>query len=272
MSDLQGPLTHRGYFLMQRGWMNFQLFKSEPYTQREAWAYLIEHAAYEDVPREVDGMVVIVKRGQVLASYRYLAKAWGWKKDRVSRFLDKLIRHRWVKVDTSYNVKQDNSQTHTKTAYNRRSSLITIMHYNMLQRREAVGKFQKRDSNERFLEAAIRQQHDKPNQYQASESKEIKNQMAGLVSADKFLFEIFPEVRSPGDFINYMPNEWQNYALQEKGWHIDEIISEARIFWERYAGEDLEDRRKKQYSLEQRTNWFRVWKKWCDQEFRNVGN
>jgi len=272
MRDSSTPLTRKGFFLVERGWRDFDIFKNSPFSEREAWLYLLEQAAYDDCYRHIDGMRIFVVRGQFVASYRYLAEAWEWKKDRVQTFLEKLEKWGWIKVCTDYREESDSLPTALRKPYNRRSSMITINHYNELQRHDPNDVV---NASDRFNEenpTASGQEDDKPNQIQPNKNNKIRNQSVGAANQDVFLFEQFPAVKDPEDFINYMPQYWQNYALQEKNWDIETVISEAQTFWERYAGVDMEDRLKKLSILEKKKYWKNVWIKWCDQEFRNTYN
>lgn len=79
-----------GYYRMARGWMNNPVFKPEPFTEREAWLWLIEEAAWRPRKKRVGTTLIALQRGQIAASLRFMATAWGWKKDRVRRFLKRL--------------------------------------------------------------------------------------------------------------------------------------------------------------------------------------
>lgn len=85
-----------GFYLMHRGWRHNPIFKDEPYTEREAWEYLIEEAAYQDRRKRVAGVIVDVKRGQVAASTRFLAEAWGWAHSKARRFLERLEKEAMI--------------------------------------------------------------------------------------------------------------------------------------------------------------------------------
>ena len=80
-----------GYFKMRRGWMDSRDFKpvsnKAPLCERAAWIWLIEHAAWKPQKWRVGGATIQLQRGQLIASLRYLGKAWGWSKSRVQRFL-----------------------------------------------------------------------------------------------------------------------------------------------------------------------------------------
>lgn len=67
------------YFLTHRGWMENDLFARDGFSWKDAWLWLVEHAAF------VDGKDV--QRGQLKVTLRGLAKEWGWKEPRVRRFL-----------------------------------------------------------------------------------------------------------------------------------------------------------------------------------------
>lgn len=75
------------FYVMQRGWKNNPIFADEPYTEREAFEYLIEHAAWKPRIYRVGAKAYKLKRGQLTASLRFLADAWKWNKNKVDRFL-----------------------------------------------------------------------------------------------------------------------------------------------------------------------------------------
>lgn len=78
----------KNFYIMQRGWMDNDAFSDEPYTEREAFLYLVENAAWKDRNYRVGARVYKLKRGQLTASFRYLAEAWQWNKNKVDRFLE----------------------------------------------------------------------------------------------------------------------------------------------------------------------------------------
>ncbi len=40
-------MSSKGWYALERGWMNSGVFKNEKFTEREAWVFLIEHAAWK---------------------------------------------------------------------------------------------------------------------------------------------------------------------------------------------------------------------------------
>ena len=81
-----------GYFVVPRGWRGDPVFQDQPFSEREAWLWLLENAAWKDQCRRLKQFTVPENRGQVAASSRYLADAWKWPEPRVRRFRDRLIK------------------------------------------------------------------------------------------------------------------------------------------------------------------------------------
>ena len=113
-----------GYYKMHRGWMDSPDFgpvsKKTPLCERAAWIWLIEHAAWKPQNFRFGGAEIELQRGQLIASFRYLATAWGWDKERVRRFLK--VRQQRDSIDRK-------STTPGETA----GSLITICNYERYQ-------------------------------------------------------------------------------------------------------------------------------------------
>jgi len=82
-----------GVFAVARGIWDHEVFAPEPFTEREAWLWLISEAAWKTRTKRVGKWVGEIDRGQVATSERFCAKAWGWKKTRVRRFFDTLKTH-----------------------------------------------------------------------------------------------------------------------------------------------------------------------------------
>lgn len=66
------------------------------YSKFEAWIDLIQFARFEDEKRDFGSKVIAIKRGQCLASTRFLSNRWGWSRTKVETFLklledDKMI-------------------------------------------------------------------------------------------------------------------------------------------------------------------------------------
>jgi hypothetical protein len=100
----------RGYILISRGILDHPRFKpTGPYTRAEAWLWLIEAAAFKDRSVPVlagrQRKMVLIARGELTYSVRFLANAWRWSPGRVQRFLDEL------QTDRSIDTRTDTGQT-----------------------------------------------------------------------------------------------------------------------------------------------------------------
>src|SRR5215208_4627567 len=93
-------MSGRGFFQVDRGVWSHPVFAPEPFTEREAWLWLIARAAWKPNGVRVGQLVIHVERGQLAVSMRYLAEAWQWVKSSVARFLAKLINARMITRDT----------------------------------------------------------------------------------------------------------------------------------------------------------------------------
>lgn len=72
----------------------------DPACRRWAWLDLCDMAAFRDRTQVIGGRVVTLRRGEFLASIRFLAKRWRWSKDKVRRFLAMLARDGCAKIAT----------------------------------------------------------------------------------------------------------------------------------------------------------------------------
>lgn len=79
-----------GFYRMHRGWLDHPVLGGEPMCKRAAWAWLIEEASWSHRRRDIKGQTVQLDRGQLTASVRFLAEAWGWHRAKVERFLGRL--------------------------------------------------------------------------------------------------------------------------------------------------------------------------------------
>lgn len=67
-----------------------------PFDSRSAWTWLIQQAAWKDSTYHTEFRLDALKRGEFVASLRYLGERWGWDKMRVSRYLKMLEKARRV--------------------------------------------------------------------------------------------------------------------------------------------------------------------------------
>ena len=82
--------NNAGNFSVSRSIWTSDLFAREPFTEREAWIWMISSAVWRDKTTRVGHYIIELERGQLCYSIRFLAKAWGWSKSRVDRYLKRL--------------------------------------------------------------------------------------------------------------------------------------------------------------------------------------
>lgn len=86
---------------MPRAIMKLPNFKREPYNEKLALIDLWFSAAHTDNSFYSKGKVVSVERGELVTSYRELAKRWLWGRDRVILFLKRIERDGLIQLTTS---------------------------------------------------------------------------------------------------------------------------------------------------------------------------
>lgn len=65
-----------GWFAMSRAMFEHPLFAGRP-DRIAAWAWIIAKAAWKDTRQNANGKIIVVKRGQLLTSYRQMSRATG---------------------------------------------------------------------------------------------------------------------------------------------------------------------------------------------------
>jgi len=82
------------------------VFKDEPFSEREAWVWMIMAARWKSGTVRVGDFVVELARGEFAASVRFMAGAWDWTAAKVQRYLERLKKMEMicVKTDTGVSV------------------------------------------------------------------------------------------------------------------------------------------------------------------------
>lgn len=78
---------HRGFIKLYRASIDNPLYFSEKFNKWHAWLDLLMLANHKVRMVSVRGVMIEVKRGQVLASERFLADRWKWSRDKVRAFI-----------------------------------------------------------------------------------------------------------------------------------------------------------------------------------------
>lgn len=80
-----------GYFVLAREALDHPALAADGVLcRRAAFVWLVEHASFAPRPFNIQGRTVSLDRGQLAASLRFLAKAWGWSEPGVRRFIGRL--------------------------------------------------------------------------------------------------------------------------------------------------------------------------------------
>ncbi|WP_141339717.1 hypothetical protein [Bradyrhizobium sp. USDA 3458] len=137
-------MSERGVFAVDRGIWDHPMFPDEPFTEREAWQWLIGEASFKPRTRNIGGKVIPLDRGQLAASIRFMAERWTWSKSKVERFLKRL-----------------KTETMIETASGTGLLVITICNYDKYQRVSLPDRDEEQDSNRDARGTATGQQRDK---------------------------------------------------------------------------------------------------------------
>lgn len=81
-----------GWYIMHRGWMASADFRPEPHSEREAYLWSIEQAAYEPHLQWFNGTQFPVGKGEFVTSLSKIGKALGWSEKRVRLFFRRMER------------------------------------------------------------------------------------------------------------------------------------------------------------------------------------
>ena len=99
-------MSNQGFLKLSRKFFETSLWK-EPrqYSRSEAWLDLIRMAGFEDSTQILNNREIEVRRGEIVASRRFLEKRWSWGSTKVSNFLS------WLKSNRMINQRQTSGQT-----------------------------------------------------------------------------------------------------------------------------------------------------------------
>lgn len=84
-------MSDRGVFAVDRGIWADPDFADEPFSEREAFLWLISEAAWRPTRVRIGHHQVDLARGQCAFSTRFMAEKWKWSEARVRRYLGRLI-------------------------------------------------------------------------------------------------------------------------------------------------------------------------------------
>jgi hypothetical protein len=187
------------YIKVARGWFDHPFFANDPLTEREAWMWLIEQAAWKKRVFRIGKHVVPVERSQLACSERYLAAKWQWHASKVRRFL--------VRLENEAMIEAYSTRDHT---------IITICNYETYQG--------ERSADEAPTEAPA--EHDRS----ATETIQKKDKKEKSLSPPSSRAS-----RLPSDWV--LPDDWRAYCARKRpDLNADDVAENFRDFWHARAG------------------------------------
>ena len=109
-------MKNPGTFAVSRAAFDHPMFKAEPFSEREAWIWMIGAAAWRPMKVRVANHLIALDRGEFAFSIRFMAERFDWSKSRVHRFITRLEHEGMIskcsKTGTAAGQKPDNSTTH----------------------------------------------------------------------------------------------------------------------------------------------------------------
>jgi hypothetical protein len=116
-----------GFHPIFRSILNHWVWQDKPFRNGQAWVDMILMANHGDHPIKLsNGKTMLIKKGELFRTRETLAKRWGWKKGKVTRFLNRLKDDGMISIENVFLSGQ-------------RRSIITLLNYNRLHD-EASGK------------------------------------------------------------------------------------------------------------------------------------
>ena len=92
----------KGFIPLFRSIQDHWLWKDQtPFDYRSAWIDLILSVNHKEDKRKIKDKIVLIKPGQMFVSYRFLAVRWGWKTDKVMRYLKLLKMDKMIHLDAT---------------------------------------------------------------------------------------------------------------------------------------------------------------------------
>jgi hypothetical protein len=125
MTDLHDD-RKGNWIAVSRNLFDNDCFKQENFTEREAFLWMIMHAAWQTKTIKHKGKPQKLERGQLLGGSEHLAKTFGWSRQRVRTFLAKLQREEMIEINQRSNQRSNQCNGHY-------ANIVTISNYNKYQ-------------------------------------------------------------------------------------------------------------------------------------------
>jgi hypothetical protein len=97
----EAPEHRRDWFAVERRVFDDPMFGGDEFSRREAWLWLIAHAAARPHHARTRAGVIALQRGEVIVASEYLAEKWTWSRKRVRTFLEQLAQTNRIEMGQS---------------------------------------------------------------------------------------------------------------------------------------------------------------------------
>lgn len=209
-----------GYVAMSRDWQDHDIFEGEEFSRRDAWAWLIAHAAWKAGKTRIKGSGVILARGELTFSVRFLAKKWRWSKSKVDRFLHLLRAEGMILVRSKIG-------TTAGHPAGQGQSILTICNYERYQSAAEP----ERDTDEQGIGTTAGQQRDKEEEGKKDNQEERVTAPNG---ARRYAFE--------GSVIRLLPEQFDKWRAAFPDLDLPAVLQSRDDWLEREADEQLRKR------------------------------
>lgn len=179
-----------------------EIFPEEPFTQREAYQWLIMNAAWKDTTHTIGNKEYPVLRGSQYRTIRKLCKEWQWGNTKVRNFLEKLERKHKIVTES-----------------NTGKTLITLCNYSKFQDRNPESNTETTHPQDKNNTETTQEQHTKGtnNTNNTISSSLHSEDITAIQKPDNQKLEISQAF------------EAYNLAAQKNGWAVSQLTSKTRI-------------------------------------------
>lgn len=237
-------MSNAGLFTVHRGIFEHPIFAAEPFTEVQAWVWMLSAAAWKETRIRVGTTVYDLKRGELVFATRFLAARWKWNHSRVVRFLKKL-----------------KSETMVSTLATRDATHITICNYNEYQ----FGGNANETQNDTQTETETKRQRNKEEE---DNNLRTKNSIGGADAPPA-------EKRSRRKAARPMPDifpmsEVHRAYAEKRGYRYETPISFANLRAKPGPAQEMFEAFKNHHVAKGSlfADWDAAWRTWVDNQVR----
>jgi hypothetical protein len=183
-------------------YFDHDFFADEPFTEREAFQWLIINAAWKDTSHRVKYELLPVPRGSLYCTQRELSKVWKWSTTKVRNYLALLVSQNMI----------ERSEKTQKT-------LVSICNYSKFQDTQTTEKTQQKHDS---IATKTQQKHNK-------NTKGTNNTIIPISSS--LHSEDITAIQKPDNSKIEISQAFEAYNLsaQKNGWAVSQLTSKTRI-------------------------------------------